>query len=151
MPIDDIAPGDATDELIDRWREDGIDWVIAIERCGPGADGRLRNMRGTDIRAHVAPLERLFSAGPWRTIAIGDGGNEIGMGVVPRPLLAEHVPLGEVIGCVVPADFDYRRGIALGCLCCPTGAGRPAAGLVHGDAGVLGPTVGPFCDRGDGA
>ncbi len=42
-------------------------------------------MRGTDISAYAAPLDRLFSAGPWRTIAIGDGGNEIGMGGVPRP------------------------------------------------------------------
>jgi D-glutamate cyclase len=112
VPIDAIAPGGGTDDLIEQWRQDGIDWVIAIERCGPAADGRLRNMRGIDISAHVAPLDRLFSAGPWRTIAIGDGGNEIGMGVVPRPLIAEHVPLGEVIGCVVPADHLITAGVS---------------------------------------
>ena len=98
--------------MIDRWRQDGIDWVIAIERCGPGADGRHRNMRGADVSAHAAPLDLLFKAGPWRTVAIGDGGNEIGMGTVPRRLIAEHVPLGEVIGCVVPADHLITAGVS---------------------------------------
>jgi hypothetical protein len=69
-------------------------------------------MRGTDISAHAAPLDQLFSAGPWRTIGIGDGGNEIGMGCVPRSLIAQHVPLGEVIGCVVPADFLIAAGVS---------------------------------------
>jgi D-glutamate cyclase len=112
VPVDAIAPGGATGQLIDRWRQDGIDWVIAIERCGPGADGRVRNMRGTDISAHVAPLHLLFNAGSWRTIAIGDGGNEIGMGAVPPRLIAEHVPLGEVIGCVLPADHLITAGVS---------------------------------------
>ena len=69
-------------------------------------------MRGTDISAYAAPLDRLFSAGPWRTIAIGDGGNEIGMGRVPRHLIARHVPLGDIIGCVVPADFLIAAGVS---------------------------------------
>jgi hypothetical protein len=112
VPIDAVTSGGASDGLIDRWRQDGIDWVIAIERCGPGADGRVRNMRGTDISAHVARLDLLFNAGPWRTIAIGDGGNEIGMGAVPRRLIAEHVPLGEVIGSVVPADHLITAGVS---------------------------------------
>jgi D-glutamate cyclase len=112
VPIDAAAPGGTVDALIDLWRQAGIGWVIAIERCGPGADGHLRNMRGSDISGHAAPMDRLFSAGPWRTIAIGDGGNEIGMGRVPRPLIAEHVPWGETIGCVVPADFLIAAGVS---------------------------------------
>jgi hypothetical protein len=112
VPIDTAAPGAEVSQLIDRWRAEGIDWVIAIERCGPAADGAPRNMRGTDISAFAAPLDRLFSAGPWRTIAIGDGGNEIGMGCVARPLIAEHVPLGDAIGCVVPAGFLIAAGVS---------------------------------------
>ncbi|HEY0184432.1 MAG TPA: glutamate cyclase domain-containing protein [Rhodopila sp.] len=112
VPIDTAVPNGSVDALVDLWRREGIDWVIAIERCGPAADGQPRNMRGTDIAAHAAPLDRLFSAGPWRTIAIGDGGNEIGMGRVPRPLIAEHVPLGELIGCVVPADHLIAAGVS---------------------------------------
>jgi D-glutamate cyclase len=112
VPIDAVAPNETVDAVVDRWRQDGIDWVIAIERCGPGADGRPRNMRGTDISDYAAPLDRLFTAGPWRTIAIGDGGNEIGMGRVPRPLIAGHVPVGDTIGCVVPADFLVAAGVS---------------------------------------
>jgi hypothetical protein len=112
VPIDALAPGGAVETLVELWRRQEIDWVIAIERCGPAADGHFRNMRGTDIAAHSAPLDRLFSAGPWRTIAIGDGGNEIGMGCVARSLIAQHVPLGDRIGCVVPADFLIAAGVS---------------------------------------
>jgi hypothetical protein len=112
VPIDAVAPGGGTDDVRDLWRQSGVDWVIAIERCGPAADGCPRNMRGTDISAFAAPLDRLFSAGPWRTIAIGDGGNEIGMGRIPRSLISRHVPLGETIGCVIPADFLIAAGVS---------------------------------------
>ncbi len=112
VPVDAAEPGGSVRALVERWRRDDIDWVIAIERCGPGADGRPRNMRGADISAWVAPLDRLFSAGPWRTIGIGDGGNELGMGVIPRSLIAGHVPSGETIGCVVPADHLVSAGVS---------------------------------------
>ena len=112
VPIDALAPGDSVAPMIDLWRQQGIDWVISIERCGPAPDGSLRNMRGVDISAHAAALDRLFSAGRWRTIGIGDGGNEIGMGGVDRALIARHVPLGEIIGCVVPADFLIAAGVS---------------------------------------
>lgn len=112
VPIDAIEPGGSVDALIDDWRLDGIDWVIAIERCGPGVDGHARNMRGGDVSAYAARLDRLFSAGPWRTIGIGDGGNEIGMGRVPRALISRHVPLGDLIGCVVPADCLIAAGVS---------------------------------------
>ncbi|MFL5252538.1 MAG: glutamate cyclase domain-containing protein [Rhodopila sp.] len=111
-PIDAVAPEESVDAVIERWRQDGIDWVIAIERCGPAADGRPRNMRGTDISAYTAPLDRLFTAAPWQTIAIGDGGNELGMGSVPRPVIAGTGPVGDAIGCVVPADHLIAAGVS---------------------------------------
>jgi hypothetical protein len=112
VPIDTVAPDGEVADVVEVWRREGIDWVIAIERCGPAADGSPRNMRGSDVSAFAAPLDQLFSAGPWRTIAVGDGGNEIGMGAVPRPLIAEHVPLGDAIGCVVPADYLVTAGVS---------------------------------------
>ena len=57
--------------------------ALSIERCGRSADGAPRNMRGEDISAFATPLDDLFVAGPWQRIAIGDGGNEIGMGSCP--------------------------------------------------------------------
>jgi hypothetical protein len=109
VPIDAVPPGQPVDALIDLWRQQGIDRVIAIERCGPASDGRLKNMRGADIGAHAAPLDRLFSAGPWRTIGIGDGGNELGMGTVPA---ASPGLMGDPIGCVVPADALIAAGVS---------------------------------------
>ena len=110
--LDAIPPDGDTAALIETWRADNITWVLAIERCGPAADGIPRNMRGSDISAHVAPLENLFTAGPWQTIGIGDGGNEIGMGRIPRPLIEGHVPHGARIGCVIPADHLITAGVS---------------------------------------
>ncbi len=53
--------------------------LISIERCGPTRSGEYLNMRGVDISPHTARIDHLFSRHP-RTIGIGDGGNEIGMG-----------------------------------------------------------------------
>jgi hypothetical protein len=58
------------------------------------------------------PLDDLFSAGPWETIAIGDGGNEIGMGSLPRELIAKHVDHGETIACVTPARHLIVAGVS---------------------------------------
>ncbi len=112
VPVDAVAPNASPDPVIAAWRDAGIDHVLAIERCGPAADGIPRNMRGRDLSDYVAPLDRLFTAGPWRTIAIGDGGNELGMGSVPPALIAEHVPLGEAVGCVVPAEHLIAAGVS---------------------------------------
>ena len=53
--------------------------LISIERCGPTKDGTYLNMRGVDISSHTARVDHLF-LGHRRSIGIGDGGNEIGMG-----------------------------------------------------------------------
>src|SRR6185437_12262084 len=77
-----------------RWLDTGspLSHVIAIERCGPGRDGRARNARGEDITDDNAPLDELFAGGPWATIGIGDLGNELGMGSLPYDLVSGSVP-----------------------------------------------------------
>lgn len=112
VPVDVLAPEGDPAALVSAWRAAGIDWAVAIERCGPAADGVPRNMRGAALTAFVAPLDRLFTAGPWGRIAIGDGGNELGMGSVPPALIAEHVPHGDLVGCVVPADHLITAGVS---------------------------------------
>jgi len=78
--------------------------MIAVERVGPSEDGRPRNMRGHDISAHTAPLDQIYRGGPWYTVGIGDGGNELGMGTLSRDLVAAAVPNGARIRCIVPSD-----------------------------------------------
>ena len=54
--------------------------VISIERPGLAEDGRDYNMRGEDITARCAFFDPFLTLATCPTIAIGDGGNEIGMG-----------------------------------------------------------------------
>ncbi|MEM1142860.1 MAG: glutamate cyclase domain-containing protein [Pseudomonadota bacterium] len=56
--------------------------VVSIERPGLCADDRYYNMRGEDISAHCAVFDYYLSQANCPTLAIGDGGNEIGMGKV---------------------------------------------------------------------
>jgi D-glutamate cyclase len=112
VPIDAVAIGAPLTPLIETWRSAGITHAISIERCGRSADGEPRNMRGEDIGSYTAPLDELFTAGPWQTTAIGDGGNEIGMGAIPRSLIARHVAHGETIACVTPARHLIVAGVS---------------------------------------
>ena len=90
VAVDEVAVDDAValERLALRWRDLGVSHAVAIERCGRSADGRPRNMRGVDVSAWTAPLDDLFLAGPWVKLAVGDGGNEMGMGALPPGLVA---------------------------------------------------------------
>ena len=112
VAIDIIALGAPLAPLIETWRRAGITHAISIERCGRSADGAPRNMRGQDIGSYTAPLDDLFVAGPWETIAVGDGGNEIGMGAISRALIARHIDHGETIACVTPAQHLIVAGVS---------------------------------------
>jgi len=62
--------------------------IVAIERPGLAADGRYYNMRGEDITARCLWFDPFVSLATCPTIAIGDGGNEIGMGNIAPALAA---------------------------------------------------------------
>jgi hypothetical protein len=112
VPLDVVPLGASQDDAIATWRNDGITWAVAIERCGRSASGPPRNMRGGDISPHTQPLDDLFRAGPWATAAIGDGGNELGTGALPWDLVAAHVAQGDRIACVTPADHLVMAGVS---------------------------------------
>lgn len=112
VPVDVVQLGGSVAETVAIWRAREVRLVIAIERCGRTADGTARNMRGEDISGHTALLDELFLAGPWDTIAVGDGGNEIGMGRLPRALIAAHIVHGATIACVTPATHLILSGVS---------------------------------------
>ncbi len=62
--------------------------VISIERPGLTAEGRYYNMRGEDITERCACFDYFVELAGCPTIAIGDGGNEIGMGNVQEAIQA---------------------------------------------------------------
>jgi len=75
------------------------DVVVSIERPGLGEDGHYYNMRGEDISAHCAVFDFHLLDATCPTIAIGDGGNEIGMGKV-----AAQIEALEIRAAVTPCD-----------------------------------------------
>lgn len=94
------------------------DWTpehyIWIERAGPAADGRCYTMSGRDITAHLTASDAVVERGPRgnRTIGIGDGGNEVGMGRVPHDTIVKNIPNGDLIHCRVPTDRLIVCGVS---------------------------------------
>jgi hypothetical protein len=112
VAVDEVGVDEGLDRLTAEWRRTGVSHAVAIERCGRSADGRPRNMRGVDVSPWTAPLDDLFLAGPWIRLAVGDGGNEIGMGKLPPGLIARTVPNGEKIACVTSCDQLVVAGVS---------------------------------------
>ncbi|NDH62931.1 MAG: DUF4392 domain-containing protein [Alphaproteobacteria bacterium] len=113
-PVDEVGVDDrpGLESVLNAWRQTGVSHAIAIERCGRSADGRPRNMRGVDVSPWTAPLDDLFLGGPWAKLAVGDGGNEIGMGRLPPGLIAQTVPNGAEIACVTSCDHLVVAGVS---------------------------------------
>jgi len=87
-----------------------ISHVIYVERAGPALDGRYYTMRGVDISKFMTwNLKRQKSA---KTIGIGDGGNEIGMGKIPHETIVKNIPNGDLIHCRVSTDHLIVAGVS---------------------------------------
>jgi hypothetical protein len=107
--VKSLIPGATLDssKLLD------CDVLVSIERLGRSADGRYYSMRGIDLTASTAPFDDLFleRLNGTTTIGVGDGGNEIGMGVV-QDVVRRSIPFGEMIGCIVPTDHLVVAGVS---------------------------------------
>lgn len=104
---------------------DPLTHLIAIERVSPGTDGRPHREHGWDMSRETAPLHLLFEERgwnrPWLTIGIGDGGNEIGMGNLPKEIVNRDIPNGALIAATTSSDFLIVAAVsnwgAYGLLC----------------------------------
>lgn len=82
------------------------------------ARNRCHNMRGECIDAHTAPLHRLFEMAHCktgiRTIGIGDGGNEIGMGSIMWHELTQRLsgPAAARVPCRIATDWTIVCGVS---------------------------------------
>ena len=72
--------------------------IISIERPGLAENGCYHNMRGEDISDRAACFDFFMDEASCPTIAIGDGGNEIGMGNV-KDFLAQLDIIPSVTQC----------------------------------------------------
>ena len=78
--------------------------MISVERCGLNAQNDYANMRGISISEHNAPTDTLFQIAheyDIRTVGVGDGGNEIGMGNV-ADIIEKELSL---VPCIVKVDY----------------------------------------------
>ncbi|MFW6321448.1 MAG: DUF4392 domain-containing protein [Halohasta sp.] len=88
--------------------------VVAVEKPGRTADGTYRNMAGEDVSGSVGSVDGLFDEAADRgipTVAVGDGGNEIGMGSIQEAVERE-IDHGGTIACVQPADALVVAGVS---------------------------------------
>lgn len=98
FPCEEAEARAAAVGVIDRTRPGA---AISVERVGPNRMGVLHNARGEDIGLGKARLDLLLAEAAWRsipTIGIGDGGNELGMGLVADAVRA-HVAFGGSCRC----------------------------------------------------
>jgi len=97
-----ISIPDASAYFENMVRRDRPAALVSIERCGRNAMDGYANMRKVDITAFTAPLDELFllKSTDALKIAIGDGGNEIGMGLL-KDVIDERF---SVLPCVVSTD-----------------------------------------------
>jgi len=108
----DVYPDgpDAARIVLDRERPTHL---VAIERPGRCRSGDYLSARGESVAQWNRPLDELFLAPRARrrpvTLAVGDGGNEIGMGKV-RARLARCGRLMARIACVVSVDHLVVAG-----------------------------------------
>ena len=91
-------------QALEKYRPDAI---VSIERPGQAADGGYYNMRGENISEFTACFDSFMNLCECPTIAIGDGGNEIGMGKVAEALRSLDI-VPAVTGCdeLIVADVS---------------------------------------------
>jgi hypothetical protein len=110
--LDVLSDPDEVDHQANHWHVDGISYVLATERPGRSADGKPRNIHGEDLSTCHVPLDDLIRDKRWTSLAIGDLGNELGMGAVPAECIPPSIPNGRTIACVTPADHVIAAGVS---------------------------------------
>lgn len=85
--------------------------VIGLERPGKAADGHYYNFRSQVIDGLLSDTHTLFTETEAVTIAIGDGGNELGMGAVAAAV-GRTAKNGALVCAREPADFTLVAGVS---------------------------------------
>ncbi|MGE5630111.1 MAG: DUF4392 domain-containing protein [Caulobacteraceae bacterium] len=88
--------------------------IVAVERPGKAKNGRFYSMRGNDLTNVVPDTDILFElAGELgiKTTAVGDGGNELGMGKV-KDIVVRSLKNGATIVAEASADYAIVAGVS---------------------------------------
>ncbi|MFN2327320.1 MAG: glutamate cyclase domain-containing protein [Chromatocurvus sp.] len=98
LPLLAFTQEAARKEAARRLAQTTPDTIVSIERPGRAADGAYYNMRGEDISADCGIFDPYLEQADCPTIAVGDGGNEIGMGNV-ADIIGELDIIGSATTC----------------------------------------------------
>lgn len=136
FPADPEAAGQYVDDVIGELDPAA---VVAVEKVAPNEDGVYHNMAGYDVSGPTAKVHQLYDALDQSvlTVAVGDAGNEVGMGNVAETV-REEIQYGETCQCpcesgiassievdvLVPATVSNWGGHAVAA-CLSTLVGRP--------------------------
>lgn len=118
-PVNDAEGQAAAQDMLARYKPD---IMVSTERVGRNENGIYYNMRGRDYGMGRARIDMLFDEAMAQgipTLAIGDGGNEIGMGLVAE-VVKKSVPYaamgdcecGGGIGAVSSADILVTAAVS---------------------------------------
>ena len=111
LAVVSMAPFTTSDEdaveeskkMIDRYQPT---LLFSTERVGRAEDGKYYSMRAIDYGMGRSRIDYLFDEAVKRqipTVAVGDGGNEIGMGAITEAVHA-HVKFGDKIAAISKTD-----------------------------------------------
>lgn len=109
--FEEDRPEDQAEEIIKKYKPDH---VIAIERPGRSRDGRSYSMYGEDITDFCPNTDLIFIKARENMIAtsaVGDGGNELGMGKI-RGIVKRDVDKGSLICAQFETDNLIVAGVS---------------------------------------
>lgn len=134
VPKDAEGCRTVADELLEHTRPQ---LLIAIERPGANANGLYHGLGGRPLDGMVGDLDYLFRTGkamglPF--IGIGDGGNELGMGVIAQDLPAFSPKAAD---CGIPGRGGVAAATAAGHLVVANISNLGATGLVAALSALL--------------
>ena len=111
LPIDPERAKSAAQATFDRVKPAAM---ICTEKPGPSPQGTFHTGIGLDVTGVVGKVQHFTAEAERRkvfTIGVGDGGNEVGMGMI-REDICDIVPTGRIIGTVLAADVLVVAAVA---------------------------------------
>ncbi|MBE5784771.1 MAG: DUF4392 domain-containing protein [Clostridiales bacterium] len=106
------VPFSHTDSFAEKFlKQHRITHFIPVERPGRGACGHYCSMRGSSLDAMVADTDCFMKLFHGVSVAVGDGGNELGMGKYKEEI-TNQVPHGEEIAAELSADYVLSAGVS---------------------------------------
>lgn len=150
ISIERVGPSHSGETLVDQGETRTASVRQFLSETPPEHWNRCHNMRGEIIDSVTAPLHRVFELAcaerpGVRTIGIGDGGNELGLGAVPWLELRSRLSgaAAPLVPCRIPADWTILAGVS------NWGAAALAAGTAYlcNEVEAVGPFDAAFEER----